>query len=113
VLVRWFEEIGIADVPDVGGKNASLGEMYRELAAKGVKIPNGFATTAGAYRAFLHDTKLDHEIADIIDGLNTQDLPELHRRGQLVRQAILGATLPAALERATTRCSGSVARRAM
>jgi pyruvate,water dikinase len=100
VLVRWFEEIGIADVPDVGGKNASLGEMYRELAGKGVKIPNGFATTAGAYRAFLHDTKLDRAIADILAGLNTQDLPELHRRGQLVRQAILGAKLPAALERA-------------
>lgn len=89
--VRWFEEIGIADVPDVGGKNASLGEMYRELAGKGVKIPNGFATTAGAYRSFLHDTKLDRAIADILAGLNTQDLSELRRRGQLVRQAILAA----------------------
>ena len=100
VLVRWFEEIGIADVPDVGGKNASLGEMYRELAGKGVKVPNGFATTAGAYRTFLHDTKLDHAIADILAGLNTQDVAELRRRGQLVRQAILGAKLPLALERA-------------
>jgi pyruvate,water dikinase len=100
VLIRWFEEIGIGDVPDVGGKNASLGEMYRELAKKGVRIPNGFATTAGAYRAFLHDTKLDRLIADTLAGLDTQDLPELRRRGQLVRQAILAARSPAALERA-------------
>ncbi len=100
VLVRWFEEIGIADVPDVGGKNASLGEMYRELAGKGVKIPNGFATTAGAYRTFLHDTRLDRAIADILGGLDTQDLPELHRRGQLVRQAVLDAKHPPAFERA-------------
>jgi pyruvate,water dikinase len=100
VLVRWFEKVGIGDVPEVGGKNASLGEMYRELSRQGVKIPNGFATTAGAYRAFLHDTKLDRAIADILAGLDTQDLPELRRRGQLVRQAILGAKFPSALERA-------------
>ena len=48
--IKWFEQIGIEDVPLVGGKNASLGEMYRELAVKGVKVPNGFAITAEAYR---------------------------------------------------------------
>jgi pyruvate,water dikinase len=47
--IRWFEEIKIGDIPTVGGKNASLGEMYRELASQGVKIPNGFAITAEAY----------------------------------------------------------------
>ena len=46
--IRWFEDIGIQDIPLVGGKNASLGEMYRELASKGVKVPNGFAVTAEA-----------------------------------------------------------------
>ena len=51
--IRWFEEVGIADVPLVGGKNASLGEMYRELGDQGVLIPNGFATTADAYRYML------------------------------------------------------------
>ena len=51
--VLWFDEIGIEDVPSVGGKNASLGEMYRELTPKGVKIPNGFATSAEAYWHFL------------------------------------------------------------
>jgi hypothetical protein len=49
--VRWFEETKIEDVPLVGGKNASLGEMYRELTNKGIKIPNGFAVTADAYWA--------------------------------------------------------------
>ncbi|HDH16152.1 MAG TPA: hypothetical protein ENG90_06705, partial [Gammaproteobacteria bacterium] len=47
--IRWFEKLGIEDIPLVGGKNASLGEMYRELTPQGVKIPNGFAITADAY----------------------------------------------------------------
>ncbi|HDZ77891.1 MAG TPA: hypothetical protein ENH39_01120, partial [Gammaproteobacteria bacterium] len=51
--IRWFEKLGIEDIPLVGGKNASLGEMYRELTPQGVKIPNGFAITADAYRYML------------------------------------------------------------
>src|SRR3546814_4199389 len=57
-LILWFEEIAIADVPAVGGKNASLGEMTAALSQKGVKVPSGFATTAEAYRAFVHDNQL-------------------------------------------------------
>lgn len=60
--IRWFEDIGIQDIPLVGGKNASLGEMYRELASTGVKVPNGLAITAEAYREFLRETKLDGKI---------------------------------------------------
>ncbi|MEO8701467.1 MAG: phosphoenolpyruvate synthase [Kofleriaceae bacterium] len=101
-LVRWFDDVGIEDVPEVGGKNASLGEMYRELASQGVKVPNGFATTAGAYRQFLAETGLDRTIAGMLAGLDTHDLADLSRRGLLVRQAILGAALPAALARAIT-----------
>jgi phosphoenolpyruvate synthase (EC 2.7.9.2) len=52
-LVLWFDEVGIADIPLVGGKNASLGEMIQQLTAKGVRVPNGFATTAHAYRYFM------------------------------------------------------------
>jgi len=52
--IRWFEELDIDDIPLVGGKNASLGEMYRELTPQGVKIPNGFAITAQAYRDMLN-----------------------------------------------------------
>ena len=61
-FIRWFDEITIADVPLVGGKNASLGEMYRELASAGVRVPNGFAVTADAYRYFLSSTGTDARV---------------------------------------------------
>jgi len=101
-LVRWFSEIGIQDVPDVGGKNASLGEMYQQLTPKGVRVPNGFATTASAYRAFLRESKLDRALDDILAGLDTQNLADLRARGLRCRQAIVAAKLPADLERAIT-----------
>ncbi|MDP2381494.1 MAG: phosphoenolpyruvate synthase [Nitrospirota bacterium] len=101
-LVKWFEELGIEDVPLVGGKNASLGEMYRELAAKGVKVPNGFAVTAEAYRLFLKDAKLDAVIRSILNDLDTHDLTNLQQRGKQVRQAILAETLPPELADAIT-----------
>ena len=91
--IRWFEEIGIEDIPLVGGKNASLGEMYRELAPQGVQVPNGFAITADAYREFLRGTKLDRTIEEILQSLNTQDLANLRQRGRQVREAILRTRL--------------------
>ena len=99
-LVKWFEEIGIEDVPLVGGKNASLGEMYRELASQGVKVPNGFAITADAYWSFLHEAELEAIIKDTLKDLDTHDLENLRRRGSRIRQAMLAANLPHALERA-------------
>ncbi|MDH4328039.1 MAG: phosphoenolpyruvate synthase [Nitrospira sp.] len=101
-LVKWFDELGIEDVPSVGGKNASLGEMYRELASKGVKVPNGFAVTAEAYRVFLKDAKLDAVIRSILKDLDTHNLNNLRQRGRQVRQAILGATLPLNVAEAIT-----------
>ncbi len=98
--IRWFEEIGIEDVPLVGGKNASLGEMYRELAAEGVKVPNGFAITAQAYREFLREAGLEATILDAVKDLDARDLENLRRRGSRIRQAMLAATLPRALEQA-------------
>ena len=98
--IRWFEEIGIEDIPLVGGKNASLGEMYRELASKGVKVPNGFAVTAEAYRLFLRETRLDQRIREILTGLDTRNLENLRQRGRQIRQAIVAASLPQDLERA-------------
>ena len=62
--IRWFEEIGIEDVPLVGGKNASLGEMVRELTAEGIKVPNGFAVTAEAYWNLLRTSGLEQYIKD-------------------------------------------------
>ncbi|CAE6739928.1 phosphoenolpyruvate synthase [Nitrospira defluvii] len=99
VLVRWFEDIGIEDVPVVGGKNASLGEMYRELAAQGVKVPNGFAITAQAYREFVREAGLEAVISDALKDLDARDLDNLRRRGSRIRQAMLAATLPDALAR--------------
>ncbi|MBX3448472.1 MAG: phosphoenolpyruvate synthase [Planctomycetaceae bacterium] len=92
--IRWFSETSIDDVPIVGGKNASLGEMYRELAAEGVRIPNGFATTAAAYRHFLESTGLDRQIQGMLAELKPDDVSSLQRTGHAVRQAILSTELP-------------------
>ncbi|MFZ5391293.1 MAG: phosphoenolpyruvate synthase [Patescibacteria group bacterium] len=93
-FVLNFSEVGIKDVGLVGGKNASLGEMYQKLLKRGVKVPNGFAVTAYAYRYFLKQAGLDKEIKNILKGLNTHDLKDLARRGQMVRQVILRAEFP-------------------
>ena len=68
--IEWFEKISIDDVPHVGGKNASLGEMYRELQSQGVKVPNGFATTAEAFRDFIRVNELESTIAEILESRN-------------------------------------------
>jgi pyruvate,water dikinase len=98
-FVRWFSELGIGDVGLVGGKNASLGEMYRELTSRGVRVPNGFAVTAYGYRHFLNASGLEGKIAGLLRGLDTRDLASLAERGQAVREAILAASLPADLRR--------------
>ena len=100
VFIKWFRELSIGDIPLVGGKNASLGEMFRELAPKGVKVPDGFAITSDAYRHFLRSTGLDEEIIRLLRGLDTRDMDNLRDRGQRVRHAILAAHLPADLEAA-------------
>src|SRR3989344_5973212 len=97
-LVLWFSELGISDVPIVGGKNASLGEMYRELSKKGVKIPNGFAVTADAYRLFLEKTSLKEKIKRELRGVDTTNMKSLSTKGHNVRQMILGAKMPQELE---------------
>ena len=97
-FIKWFSEISIDDIPLVGGKNASLGEMYRELMPKGVKVPNGFAITAEGYRHFLREAKLDDKITGILSGLDTGDVNNLRQRGSQIRHAILAAELPHDLE---------------
>ena len=94
LFIKWFADTGIDDVPLVGGKNASLGEMYRELAAQGVKVPNGFSITAEAYRYFLRETGIEKRIGEILADLDTHDLENLRSRAMQARQAILGARLP-------------------
>ena len=97
-FIRWFADISIGDIPLVGGKNASLGEMFHELNSQGVKVPDGFAVTAEGYRHFLHSTGLDARIQEILGGLNTADMDNLQQRGSEVRQAILATALPEDLE---------------
>jgi pyruvate,water dikinase len=98
--VRWFSDIGLDDIPSVGGKNASLGEMYRSLGDEGVRVPNGFAVTAEAYRSFLRAGGTDRKIRSILSDLNTHDFDNLHDHGSRVRQAILAAEFPDGLKEA-------------
>ncbi len=97
--VKFFNQLGIKDVPVVGGKNASLGEMYQKLTKSGIRVPNGFATTAEAYRHFLKDTGTQQKLKKILDGLNTHNVIDLAKRGQAARQAILAAELPKDLQK--------------
>ncbi len=99
-FILWFEDISMDNVPQVGGKNASLGELVRAVEPKGVRIPHGFATTAHAYYHYMKETGLDVFIETTLKGLNTKDLKELARRGKLVRQKIHKTRLPADLEKA-------------
>jgi len=95
--VRWFDDLGIEDVADVGGKNASLGELYRELTPLGVKTPNGFAVTAGAYRETLTAAGAWEELRTVLDGLDKTDVSDLARRARRAREIVYEAPLPAAV----------------
>ncbi len=93
-FVLWFDQLSIDDVPLVGGKNASLGEMYRELTSKGVKVPNGFAITAYAYRYLLEKTNSVQKIRDLLADLDTSDMDNLAERGEKVRSVIRNLAFP-------------------
>ncbi|MGD8227639.1 MAG: phosphoenolpyruvate synthase [Desulfobacteraceae bacterium] len=99
-FILWFNEIGIDDVPMVGGKCASLGEMYRKLHDKGISIPNGFAITAYAYRYFLKYAGIEDEIKKVLKDLDTKDVYELMRRGREVRDIMKHAEFPPDLTQA-------------
>ena len=99
-FILWFEEIGIDDVPLVGGKNASLGEMYQHLTSKGVQVPNGFAITAEAYKHLLKESGVEEAIRKALDGLDTHNIQDLKKRGKKVRDIILKADFPKDLEKA-------------
>jgi len=98
-FILWFKDVGILDIPLVGGKNAALGEMYANLASLDISVPNGFTITASAYRYFLEATGLRATIKKLLTGLRIRDMRDLKRRGQAVRASILSAKLPADLGR--------------
>ncbi len=99
-LVRWLSDTTLDDVALVGGKNASLGEMVRELGSFGIRVPDGFCVTAAAYSDFLAGARLDDTIRRVLDGLDTRDVDDLQSRGAEVRHMILAAPFPPDLERA-------------
>jgi pyruvate, water dikinase len=98
-FILWFDQLGIEDVPSVGGKNASLGEMYQHLTPKGVRIPNGFAVTAYAYRYLLEKTGTASKIKEILSDLNTSDMDNLAERGHKVRSLIRNLEFPEELRK--------------
>lgn len=93
-LILWFDDILIDDVPLVGGKNASLGEMHQKLMSQGVSVPNGFAITAYAYRYLLEEAGIEQGIRDALAGLDTHDLRNLQARGKKARDIIRTAEFP-------------------
>ncbi len=99
-LVLWFDELGIKDVPLVGGKNASLGEMYQKLTPKGVQIPNGYAVTAYAYHYLLKQAGIADDIRSILKNLDVKNMSNLEERGRKVRNTVKQAEFPEGLKKA-------------
>ena len=102
-FVLWFEQVGIADVPFVGGKNASLGEMIQQLTSQGVNAPTGFATTAYAFRYFIEKAGLEIRLQKLLADLDISDVNRLRERGRQARTLILDTPFPSELEEAITR----------
>ncbi|GAB4095487.1 phosphoenolpyruvate synthase [Brachybacterium horti] len=96
--IRWYSELGMDDLEQVGGKNASLGEMVSHLADLGVSVPDGFATTAEAYREFLGATGLAERIDEELRALDTEDTQALAATGRRIRELVIDQPFPAELE---------------
>jgi pyruvate, water dikinase len=92
--IRWFNEISIDDVPLVGGKNASLGEMVRDLSSQGIKIPNGFAITADAYHLLLAQKDNRQKLEELFKDLDASNIDDLAQRGSQAREIIYNQVLP-------------------
>ena len=99
-LILWFDDIGIDDVALVGGKNASLGEMYQHLTSRGVQVPHGFAITATAYRHLIETSGVENAVTEALAGLDTRNLRNLQERGKKVRTLIRNAPFSADLRNA-------------
>ena len=94
----WLDEVGIEDISLVGGKNASLGEMIRNLSSLGVNVPYGFVVTSEAYYEFIRYNRLEGEIKKILQGLDPKNVEDLARRGHLIRELIKGGEFPREIE---------------
>ena len=98
--VLWFDGLGMDDVGRVGGKNASLGEMISHLKGMGVSVPNGFATTADAFREFLQQSGLNDRIQNVLSELDTEDVNALAKAGADIRQWVIDTPFQPELEEA-------------
>jgi len=107
--IRWFGNLGNDDVASVGGKNASLGEMIRALAGRGIRVPDGFATTAQAYRQLLDENGLEEKIRQRIDAFHAGE-KTLHETGVSIRRLFGQATLPGALQAAVAEAYATLSR---
>ncbi|MEH1783055.1 MAG: phosphoenolpyruvate synthase [Nostoc sp.] len=101
-LILWFDEVGIADIPVVGGKNASLGEMIQQLTPKGINVPTGFATTAYAYRYFIQSAGLEAKLRKLFADLDVEDVKNLRERGKKARSLLIHTPFPIELREAIT-----------
>jgi len=99
-FVVWYQDLGMHDVPRVGGKNASLGEMISNLAGVGVQVPGGFATTAWAFNQFLEQSGVNERIYQLLDGLNVDDVAALAKAGAQIRQWVIETPFQAEFEQA-------------
>ncbi|AZZ96020.1 phosphoenolpyruvate synthase [Pseudoalteromonas sp. R3] len=106
--VLWYQELGMQDVPRVGGKNASLGEMISNLANAGVQVPGGFATTADAFNEFLEQSGLNEKIHTILDSLDVDDVNELAKVGAQIRQWVIDTPFQTELDQAIRNAYASL-----
>jgi len=111
-FIKWFREIRLGDVAQVGGKTASLGELYGELGAAGVRVPDGFAVTADAYRALLDGNGLRDRLGTILKGVTGEDVTALATAGAELRRLVESAPLPSGLEGAIVSAYRTLAREA-
>ncbi|HEC77368.1 MAG TPA: phosphoenolpyruvate synthase [Thermoplasmatales archaeon] len=97
-FIKWFNEISKKDVSLFGGKNSSLGELYRNLSNMGIKVPGGFAVSADAYKFFIKSTGLEEKIKNALKNLDKSDIKELRKKGKIARELILNSEIPEELK---------------
>ena len=98
--IQKLSEVGMEDLPRVGGKNASLGEMLQNLTSQNIKVPNGFAVTVDAYDAFIEENHLKEKISAALEGLDTTDIIQLRKTGSNIRKLISNGKFPVSVEKA-------------
>ena len=96
-FTRWLDEIGIFDFNEVGGKNASLGEMYSNLSSEKIKIPNAFVLTANSYNTFIKSNNLEENIKKLLTSIDTSDIVDLREKAKIIRDQISNGTMPSDL----------------